>query len=786
MQFNFVKQYLTALQSYYRFPQKAEVALRQANELGHQAIYDGLAASDMAEIHQLALDSMLRSQKTLEECRQVVNQTWNFFRESILPYESSRRDFQYANATLQQLYHSLDQTVVEKTQELHESEEQYRLLIETMNEGLGVMNENLSLTYVNDKLCDMLAYSRDELLGHSINLIFDAVEPNFVTKQFAKHKKGDYKSFEINWLKKNGQSICTIVSPSNIFDVEGNFKGHFMVVTDITERKQASAAIEHLKRQNELILNSVGEGIYGLDKTFSTIFINPAACQMLGFQADELIGKCLHKIIHHTKSDGTAYPINECLTCQVVKSGSACHVDDEVFWRKDGTSFPVEYTSTPIRDENAEIKGVVVTFRDITERKQAQEALLKERASLAQKVEERTAELSMTNAELSRSVRLKDEFLANMSHELRTPLNAILARSEILQEEIFGELNEKQMNYVKTIENSGRHLLGLINDILDLSKIEAGQMVLEIEPLFVKSICQASMEFVKELALKKRLQVFTEIDSNVLLIQADQRRLKQILINLLNNAVKFTEEGQTMGLEVVGDKARETVHFTVWDTGIGIANADMNKLFQSFVQVDSRLSRRYEGTGLGLALVRRLTDMHGGNVSVESEIGKGSRFTVSLPWREPNQKEVTIPSEIDNTKNTTAAQIVKMNRPAPLILLAEDNESNILSISEYLRAKGYRVAIACNGKEAYIRALEERPSVILMDIQMPVMNGLEATQKIRADRELANVPIIALTALVMPGDKEQCLAAGVNEYLSKPVPLKSLVELIEKQISVSA
>ena len=781
MQFNFVKQYLTALQSYYSFPQKSEFFLRKANEIGHQAIDDGLTVSDMVEIHQLALDSILRSQKTLEECREVVNQSWNFFRESILPYESSQRDFQYANATLQQLYHSLDQTVVEKTQELHESEEQYRLLIETMNEGLGVMDENLSLTYVNDKLCDMLAYSRDELIGHSINLMLDAVEPNFVTEQFAKHS--EHKSFEINWLKKNGQSICTIVSPSNIFDVDGNFKGHFMVVTDITERKQASAAIEHLKRQNELILNSAGEGIYGLDKAFATIFINPAACKMLGFQADELIGQCLHKTIHHTKADGTAYPMNECLTCDVVKGGSTYHVEDEVFWRKDGTSFPVEYTSTPIRDENAEIRGVVVTFRDITERKQAQEALLKERASLAQKVEERTAELNLTNAELSRSVRLKDEFLANMSHELRTPLNAILARSEILQEEIFGELNEKQMNYVKTIETSGRHLLGLINDILDLSKIEAGQMALEIEPFFVKTVCQASLEFIKELALKRRLQVFTEIDSNVLLMQADQRRLKQILINLLNNAVKFTEEGQTMGLDVVGDKARETVHFTVWDTGIGIADADMKKLFQSFVQVDSRLSRRYEGTGLGLALVHRLTDMHGGNVSVESEIGKGSRFTVSLPWREPNQKGATIPFEIDNTKNTTATPI-KINRPAPLILLAEDNESNILSISEYLRAKGYRVAIACNGKEAYICAKEERPSVILIDIQMPVMNGLEATQQIRADTELANVPIIALTALVMPGDKEQCLAAGVNEYLSKPVPLKSLVELIEKQISV--
>ncbi len=770
MQFQLIKQYLTTLQAYLTKPSNSEIALQQSNEIGQQAINNGFTVLELLEVHQVALDTLLRSSKSREEYEDILNKSWDFFKESLVAYETIHRDFQYVNATQQRLYQMLDQTVVEQTQELHESEKQYRLLVETMNDGLGVMNENHLFTYVNNKFCEMLGYSRDELINHTVNHLFDAFNLNRMTEQLAKHNY----NFEVEWIKKDGQKLFTIVSPSTIFDADN--KTNFVVVTDITERKQAEAAIEQLKRQNELILNSVGEGIYGLDHNRITIFVNPAACNMLGFQANEIIGKPFHEIVSRTTADGKIYPIEKDLTSSVLMNGMTCHIDNEVFWRKNGTSFPVECTSTPIRDENDQIVGIVVTFRDITERLQAKEALIKERTSLAQRVEERTAELSRANADLARAVRLKDEFLASMSHELRTPLSAILTRVEILQEQVFGDLNEKQLSYVNNIETSGRHLLGLINDILDLSKIEAGKMELQLESVFVKDVCLSSMGFIKELALKKMLKVSTNIDKKVHTIKADQRRLKQILINLLNNAVKFTDEKQTIGLEVIGNKKQEVVHFTVWDTGIGIAESDMNKLFQSFVQVDSSLSRRYEGTGLGLALVRRLAEMHGGGVSVESEVGKGSRFTVSLPWQD-DQEEIAV--ETDHKETVS----IKPTRLAPLILLAEDNESNIQSISDYLQINNYRVIVARHGKEAIERAKEECPAVILMDIQMPIMDGLEATQHIRADTALANIPIIALTALAMPGDKEQCFAAGVNEYLTKPVHLKGLIKLIEKQLS---
>jgi CheY-like chemotaxis protein len=395
--------------------------------------------------------------------------------------------------------------------------------------------------------------------------------------------------------------------------------------------------------------------------------------------------------------------------------------------------------------------------------------------------------LSAANAELARAARLKDEFLASMSHELRTPLNAVLGLSEALQEQLYGPLNERQHKSLRSIEKSGRHLLALINDILDVSKIEAGKLGLEIGPVSVELVCQASLGLIKQAAQKKRLKVSSSFDSAVEIVQADQRRLKQILVNLLSNAVKFTPEGGAISLEVVGDVEREVVHFTVWDTGIGISPEEMGRLFQPFVQLDSSLSRQYTGTGLGLALVRRLTELHGGGVSVKSKIGKGSRFTVSLPWQAPAVSVEPV-GEPELAEAGTPLAVAAAQRPGaewPLILLAEDNEDSIATLSDYLLAKGYRVVVTREGAEAIQRAKEERPDLILMDIQMAGMDGLEATRRLRADaaQSVATVPIIALTALAMPGDRERCLAAGVNEYLSKPVSLKGLVKVIEVQLN---
>ncbi|MCB9076133.1 MAG: response regulator [Anaerolineaceae bacterium] len=425
--------------------------------------------------------------------------------------------------------------------------------------------------------------------------------------------------------------------------------------------------------------------------------------------------------------------------------------------------------------------------QEIAERKRVEAALEEERAMLAQRVAEQTADLRAANIELARIARLKDEFLANVSHELRTPLTAILGLCEMLNINIYGPLNDKQSQAVRYIEDSGRHLLALINDILDLAKVEADELELELRPVNIEAVCQASLALVKQMAHKKQLKVSLLLDSAIPVIQADERRLKQILVNLLSNAVKFTPVGGAVGLEVTRDVERDRVIFAVWDTGIGIAEAHRTQLFQPFVQLDNTLARQHTGTGLGLSLVYRLTKLHGGDVRLESKVGQGSRFMVSLPQIKENSGPDTSQSTSTavDPKGTPAAETRDESSPGPLLLLAEDDKRIAELLLEFLTQQGYRVTVAFNGREALTKARLEPPALILMDVHMPELDGLTAIRQIRADSELAHIPVIALTARAMASDREQCLAAGANDYLSKPVSLAVLNTRLKLQLTAA-
>lgn len=400
--------------------------------------------------------------------------------------------------------------------------------------------------------------------------------------------------------------------------------------------------------------------------------------------------------------------------------------------------------------------------------------------ALAEEVKDRKRaqeNLQKVNNELIYASRYKDQFLATMSHELRTPLNAILGMSEALLVPVYGALNQRQQQAVQHVRESGQHLLSIIDDILDLSKIAAGRSPLEISPTSVKQVAESSIRMIRPIATDKELAVDVRIDPQVTNIMADERRLKQILVNLLNNAVKFTHVGGEVGLEINGIPEERTIEFVVSDTGIGIPKSAIGQLFEPFMQVDGSLSRQYGGTGLGLTLVSRLVEMHEGVVEVDSTEGKGSRFTVSIPWREP-QRIDSGDTFFDGFVDQATPSVARGAK----ILLAEDREANVLTLLDYLNIKGFEVLVARIGLEAVKMASDFQPDLILMDIQMPEMNGLEAIQHIRTNPIVRETPIIALTALAMPGDRERCIAAGANDYVSKPISLRQLVQTIEKHL----
>ncbi|NJD77019.1 MAG: PAS domain S-box protein [Candidatus Methanoperedens sp.] len=380
------------------------------------------------------------------------------------------------------------------------------------------------------------------------------------------------------------------------------------VETIITILKKTEAELKRVSHQNKLILDSAGEGIFGLDLQGNITFLNPSVVNLTGYDEKELIGKNSHNLIHRLKQDGTPFPKDDCPICAAYRDGVVRHEENDVFWRKDGTSFPVEYVSTPILEKNVLI-GAVVVFKDISDRKKMEETHLE-------------------NMRLLVANKAKSGFLANMSHELRTPLNSIIGFSELLKQR--SGLNEKQEHYIENILKSSKHLLELIDDILDISKVEAGKIELTIEKTSLIGIINETVSLIKDNAQKNNISLIKELDPQLDIIEADKRRIKQVLFNLLSNSIKFSKkEG---GIATIKTKKEgDMVKISVSDTGIGINVDKMERLFKSFEQLDSGSARKYGGAGLGLVISKQLVELHGGKIMAESKEGEGTTFTFLLP-----------------------------------------------------------------------------------------------------------------------------------------------------------
>lgn len=561
---------------------------------------------------------------------------------------------------------------------------------------------------------------------------------------------GYYYSFPISFSSIAG-SIWAIVGLMFIRQkVTLDENSHLLTVTleEIEERKRAEEVLRSSEERYRRFFKTSRDCVFITSPEGRWIDFNDAALELFGLNREEAVNTYIPDL-YENPDDRKGH-------LQFVAEHGFSKDYPVNLKKKDGTIINALITAVAVRDETNNIICYQGTVRDVTERKCMEEDL------------KRAKEVAETAA------RAKSEFLAIMSHEIRTPMNAVVGMTEMLQDT---DLSPLQKDYVRIIYSSGKVLLSIINDILDFSKIEGGRMLLERQPLYLRSMIESSLDLLAANASEKGLSLAYSIEGNVPdAIIGDPTRLRQILVNLLSNAIKFTDKGGvtvSVARQPVGDIPVDDIsgiHFAIKDTGIGIPEDKMGRLFQSFSQVDTSTTRKYGGTGLGLAICKRLVGMMDGRIWVESEEGKGSTFHFVIP---AEAATATLKPDISMIPKLPTGQ--KMSRFYPLsILLAEDNEINKMVALHMLKKVGYEADVASSGLEV-LRAVKRKSyDVILMDVQMPDMDGIEAAIEIRKQWPDRRMRIIAVTAYALEGDKDKCLNAGMDDYISKPIQLEEL------------
>lgn len=665
---------------------------------------------------------------------------------------------------------------------LRESKDQLDKIINSIADPMFVKDRLHRYILVNDAHCRFSGRKRDEMLGRTSHDLFPKEQADvFWQKDEELFETGKENVNEE--LATDAQGIThTVITKKTLYRDKAENQFLVGIVREITERKrmeeeirrsrddlelrvrerteeleEANAALKNSKDYLDKIINSLGDPVFVKDRQHRLVLVNDAACRLFGRPREEIIGRTAYELFGTKDMADVSWQKDE----EVFRTGKE-NVNEETNTYAPGVTRTVLVKKTLYTDRAGNQFLVGVT-RDITDRKLAEDELkgAKEAAEAA--------------------VRSKSEFLANMSHEIRTPLNAVVGLTGLL---LNANLTHEQRDYVETIRSSGNSLLSIINDILDFSKIEGGKMELENQPFDLRECIAESLDLVAADAAQKDLKLSFLMDDRVPeIIVGDVTRLRQVLVNLLSNAVKFTDKG-AVEVTVVGNaigKSIFEIHFTIRDTGIGIPEDKLGRLFHSFSQVDSSMTRRYGGTGLGLAISKRLVEMMGGRIWVESQPDIGSAFHFVILAESKDLKKAHSETLPPKTQDTKRPDVIVLQKPLR-ILLAEDNAVNQKVALQMLKRLGYSADVAANGLEV-LQALERQPyDIVLMDIQMPEMNGIDAAKKIR---ELwPNGPkIIAITAYALEGDKEKCIQAGMDYYISKPIQVGELQSALTRVIN---
>ncbi|MFC1859204.1 PAS domain S-box protein [Thermodesulfobacteriota bacterium] len=654
---------------------------------------------------------------------------------------------------------------------LQQGERRSNDIIENANDLIQSVAPDGRFLYVNRAWFETLEYDSAEI---SKKTIFDIIHPDdrdHCSEIFTRVLAGeDIENVKVRFISKTGKKIL----------VEGNVNCKFQegrpvstraIFRNISVREKAQQALKESEARMRAIVDTAVDGIVTTDDHAIVQLFNPAAERIFGYASEEVIGRNVNILMPEPyRTEHNTYLENYLRTgiAKVIGIGR------EVWGRrKDGATFPIYLAVSEVRLENQRLFTGII--RDITQIKKAE------------------VELKRAKEEAEVANRAKSDFLASMSHEIRTPMNAIIGVAELFRET---PLNDEQIEYIDILRAAGENLLNIINDILDLSKVEAGKIELESFDFSLKELVEESCDLMRIKAQEKELGLNCYIDPDVpYSLVGDPTRIHQVLLNLIGNAVKFTTTGEIsiclMRLRqssqmpgpdkkedapaaVVGGKSEAELLIFVRDTGIGIASENLESVFDSFNQADSSTTREYGGTGLGLTISRKLVELMGGRIWVESTLGQGSTFFFTIPLKE-------------SENSTKAAKLRKddlLSDTRPLhILLVDDSEDNRQLIQAYLKKLPYQIDLAENGKIAVEKFMTGEYDLVLMDLQMPVMDGYEATRKIR-EWEKAHrdeiIPIIALTAHAFHEDGQKSINSGCTDHLTKPIKKMVLLENIQK------
>lgn len=628
-----------------------------------------------------------------------------------------------------------------------------KTIFESSSHLMWSVNKSLALTTFNHNYSDAIAMlhktiptlnqppdSLDKMLSKNDYL-------NFVLSKYQQTFEGNPQHFETSNILPNGKEIWWEIFLNPIYQTDGNVEEVSGIAHDITEKKIAEMALQESEEKFRDIFESFQDIYYRTNLDGVILMISPSVKELLGYSPSEVIGKKLSDFYEVSFRERNVS--EELLLIGYIKNY------ERSIKSKYGTIIPTISNVRIVYNRKNIPIAIEGVARDISSIKQTSEEL-RNAKDLAEK-----------------SLKVKQLFLANMSHEIRTPMNGIIGMIDLLNN---SDLNLEQKDYVTTIKRSSETLLHILNDILDLSKLEAGKMQLRPTPISIDSTIEKLFALFQNLANSKNITLEYELDENVpQYINADETRFLQILSNLTSNAIKFTEKG---GVSIIVKKAgKKRIKFIVKDTGIGITRENVKSLFNSFSQVDDSSSKSYGGTGLGLSISKEMAKLMGGTIGVKSEIGKGSTFWFTIEGQPVDKIEL-----LKKINEEEEDYFKGFGNIIPKVLLVDDNQINQKVASEILKKAGCEVHVAGNGMEAIIKVIEYSYDIIFMDIQMPEMDGMTATKKIKELRIKKLAPIIAMTAYSMEDDKERFLNAGMDDYLPKPINSESIVKIIRKWV----